>query len=107
MDIGVWILAALIVAFVGFFAVSQVRAAMPNLMATPRKVSAEVAALRRLENTGSGWEPSVRCLAVFRIEDGEVREYEVSEDTFRTLTEGTKGTLRVRGAWFLGFNPSA
>lgn len=107
MDIGTWILAGLIVVFVGFSAVTQVRASLPNLLSKPCAVPAEVVALRKIETPGSGWEPATRYVAVFRTGDGDSREFELSEDGFRTLSEGTHGTLRMRGSWFLGFNRSA
>jgi len=106
MDLGIWILTGLIVAFVAYFATVQIRAVLPNLGAMPVEIEADVVELRRVETTGAGWEPAVRHIAVFRLADGDIRELEVGEGQLRRLAEGSHGRLRTRGTWFLGFTPS-
>ncbi|MFM7320245.1 MAG: hypothetical protein ACKO5K_01805 [Armatimonadota bacterium] len=107
MDVGVWALSALIAVFVGYFAVIQTRAVLPNLLASPSEVRAELVDVRRVEASGTGWEPAVRHIAVFRSADGGIQEFELPGERAASLTVGATGLLRTRGAWFLGFTPTA
>lgn len=97
-----WLLLALGSVIV-LWGISMARSWWANQRAATVDLAAEVVSKQLQHETGSGWEAAERFVVTFLLSDGSQKDFPVSENEFKRISLGQRGTLHTRGSWYRGF----
>ena len=97
-----WIAAAIMLLVVGSVVIQAIVRGIRDLRAPRVTVPASVARMRRTASMhgsrGDDW-----FYVTFRMEDGSLEEFSVTENDYLVLAEGEKGELTRQGSRFIAF----